>query len=209
MAQQKDEPYHITIEVENKQCRMLKMLKDSGIEQFKVIDIRGVAGGLTRHLVGMSTKQINKIPSGSFKIKRSDKAKEEILGWIDSTGCEVCGTILSHDSFLISGRNVEGYNIVYSFITRNYESFQSIISNFEKNGLKVKILEVGKYKPKKKFLTEKQERVLWFALKMGFFAYPKKIDTLELSQRLKIKPSTLSEISRRGIRRLLEHYFKT
>jgi predicted DNA binding protein len=51
--------------------------------------------------------------------------------------------------------------------------------------------------------------VLRLAFKMGFFAYPRKIHMSELSRRLKIKSSTLSEISRRGIRRLLEHHFET
>lgn len=209
METRTDEPYHITIEVANKQCKILKMLRDSGIDQFKVVDVRGVAEGLTSHLVQMSTKQVNKIPSGAFKIEKGIKTKDAISGWIDSTGCEVCSTILSNDSFLISGRSVEDYNITYSFIARSYEAFQRIVSKIEKIGLKVKVLEVGRYQPKKKVLTETQERVLWLAFKMGFFAYPRKINTSELSRRLKIKPSTLSEISRRGIRRLLEHHFET
>ncbi|MBS7644597.1 helix-turn-helix domain-containing protein [Candidatus Bathyarchaeota archaeon] len=50
--------------------------------------------------------------------------------------------------------------------------------------------------------------IVWLALKMGLFDYPKRIDTLELSRRLGVSPSTLSEIMRRGLRRLLEHYFK-
>lgn len=209
MEHQKDDPYHITIGVENKQCKILKMLKNSGIDQFKVIDIRSVAQGLTSHLVQMPTKQINKIPSGSFKIEKGTKTREGTSGWINSTGCEICSTILSNDSFLVSGRSIGDNNITYSFIARNYEAFQNIISKIENNGLKPKILEVRKYQPKQKVLTETQERVLWLALKMGFFTYPRKINTLELSRRLKIKPSTLSEITRRGIRRLLEHYFET
>jgi predicted DNA binding protein len=209
MKHRNDEPYHITIEVENKQCKILKMLKTSGIDQFKVIDIRSAAKGLTSHLVQMPTKHINKIPSNSFKTQKGTKTKDETSGWINSTGCEVCSTILSNDSFLISGRSLGGYNISYSFIARNYEAFQNIISKMEKNGLKPKILEVRKYQPKQKVLTETQERVLWLAYKMGFFAYPRKINTLELSQRLKIKPATLSEITRRGIRRLLEYHFET
>ena len=56
-------------------------------------------------------------------------------------------------------------------------------------------------------LTEKQERVLWLALKLGFFDYPRKIDSIEFSRKLGIVPSTLSEITRRGMLRLLKHYF--
>lgn len=209
MEQRTKEPYDITIEIENNQCKILRMLRNLGIDHFKVIDIRGVAGGITSHLVQMPVHQINKIPGGSFRLEKRTKTREEISGWIDSTGCEVCSTILSHDSFLITGRSVEHDVITYSFITHDYESFQSTISKLENLGLKVNILGVRKYQPKKEPLTGTQERILWFALKLGFFAFPRKINTIELSKQLKIRPSTLSEISRRGIRRLLEHHFET
>ena len=62
--------------------------------------------------------------------------------------------------------------------------------------------------PKKEILTEKQEKILWLALSAGFFEFPKRIDSVKLSRKLGISPATLSEITRRGIRRLLEHYFK-
>jgi predicted DNA binding protein len=57
-------------------------------------------------------------------------------------------------------------------------------------------------------LTEKQERVLWLALKLGFFDYPRRINSIEFSKKLGIVPSTLSEMKRRGIRKLLKHYFE-
>ena len=67
---------------------------------------------------------------------------------------------------------------------------------------------MGKFEPKAGVLTEKQERIFWLALKGGFFDYPRKIDTVELAAKLGISPSTLSEITRRGMRRLLESHFK-
>jgi predicted DNA binding protein len=57
-------------------------------------------------------------------------------------------------------------------------------------------------------LTEKQDLVLWHALKAGFFDYPRMVNSIELSKSLGIAPSTFSEISRRGFRRLLESYYQ-
>ena len=36
------EPYHITIEVENKNCKVLKTLVSYGLKQVSVLDIRGL-----------------------------------------------------------------------------------------------------------------------------------------------------------------------
>ena len=90
----------------------------------------------------------------------------------------------------------------------SFEAYQKIVSAMESEGLKVNMLKIGKFEPHMEILTEKQERIFWLALKGGFFEYPRKIDTVELAAKLGISPSTFSEITRRGMRRLLEHYFK-
>lgn len=202
----KDEPYHITIEIVNEKCKGLRMLKGSGIKQYTLLDIRGLAGGLTRHLIKLPSNQINEIPEDTFTRIRSSGFIRE--AWFDSNGCDVCNTILSNHSFLVSAKHVTDYTIVYNFVVPNFDAFKSIVSTLEAQGLTPKILEVMKFKPKGKVLTEKQERVLWLALKLGFFEYPRKVNTIELSRRLGIVPSTLSEITRRGMRKLLEYHFE-
>jgi predicted DNA binding protein len=210
MERPEDEPYHITIEMVNKHCKGLRMLKDSGIQRCTLVDIRGLPEGLTRHLIRIPSEQINEIPENTFtKIRRGSKFGGGLSAWFDSDGCDVCKAILSHSSFLISGRHIEDYTIVYSFVVPNFVAFKTIVSTLESRGLKPKILEVGKFRPKGKTLTEKQERVLWLALKMGFFEFPRKITMLELSRRLGVGLSTVSEITRRGMRRLLEDHFET
>ncbi len=210
MEQSQDEPYHVTIEIVNRQCKGLKRLKDLGIRQYTVSDVRGLPEGLTRHLIKMPSKEINQIPRDAFtKIRSGGKFNGGATAWFDSDGCDVCEAILSHNSFLISGRHIEGYTILYTFVAPNFDAFKNIVSALEASGLKPKILEAARFKPKSKILTERQERVLWLALKMGFFEYPRKITMLELARRLGVGLSTLSEIARRGMRRLLEDHFET
>jgi len=43
-------------------------------------------------------------------------------------------------------------------------------------------------------------------LKTAFFDYPKKINLERLSEIMGVKPSTLDEILRRGLRELVEEY---
>lgn len=201
-------PYHVVIEVENRECRILKKVASLGIKHLKVTDIRSSRSGSIKHLIELEREQANKI-SKNFKIvvpRGKDESKPSI--WFDSEGCEVCNCILSRDAFLISGKSMEENIIKYSFIVPTFDSYKSIISALENSGHKVKVLKIGSFKPKKGVLTEKQEKIFWLALKGGFFEYPRKIGTQELSAKLGIRPSTLSEILRRGTRRLLENYFE-
>lgn len=56
-------------------------------------------------------------------------------------------------------------------------------------------------------LTSRQEEVLLTALRMGYFDIPRRIKTRELASVLGMKPSTLTEILRRALRKLIvEHY---
>jgi len=198
-----DEPCHISLEVVNEKCKGLRMLRGLGVRQYTLADIRGLPGGPTRHLIKIPAEQVNEIPRDSLtRVGSSGEA------WFDSDGCEVCSAILSNSSFLVSARHVADSTIVYSFVVPNFEAFRSIVSTLEACGLAPKVLEVVRFRRRGKVLTEKQERVLWLALKLGFFDYPRKINTIELSRRLGVVPSTLSELTRRGLRKLVESYFE-
>lgn len=209
LERQRYNPYHVSIELANERCKVLTMLEDLGIRRFRMIDVRGSEKGLTRHLVKMSSKQIKKIPQDAFFETHGGRPEEATLAWFDTDGCDVCNTILSNGSFLISGRDIREQTFVYAFIAPNFDAYRAIITGLESKGLNPKVLKVEKYETKGTILTEKQERVLWLALKMGFFDYPRKIHSAEFARKAGVKPSTLSEITRRGIRRLLEHHFET
>ncbi len=205
----RDDPYHATIEVVNDQCKGLGIIKSLGIQQCKLLDVRSLPDGLTRHLISFPSSETYTIPQERrHEVMIRRKQGKETLLWFDTDGCGVCQTLLRTNSFLVSGRKFEGNTLVYSFVAPTLEAFQKALVQLEENGLNPKIIEAGTYRSKTKVLTEKQEKALWLGLKMGFFDYPRKVNTSELSQRLGIKPSTLSEILRRGMRRLLEYHYK-
>jgi predicted DNA binding protein len=202
------QPYHVVIEVENRQCRLLKKFAALGIQNLKVTDIRSSSSGAVKHLIELDREQVKKIPEDFKIVAPRGKAESKPSIWFESEGCEVCNCILSRDAFLISGKSMEEHTINYSFIVPTFEAYKSIVSALEKLGHKVNVLKMGSFEPKTGILTEKQERIFWLALTGGFFDYPRKIGTQELAAKLGIRPSTLSEILRRGTRRLLEHYFE-
>ena len=201
-------PIHVVIEIENKQCRMLKKFAAIGLQNLKVVDIRSSKTGAVKHLIELGSDQAKKIPENLKPVASRVKGEGKPTMWFESEGCEVCNTILSRDAFLVSGKSMESNTITYSFMVPTFEAYTSIIQALEKTGHKVSVLKIGKFEPKTGILTENQERIFWLALKGGFFDYPRKIGMRELSAKLGIRPATLSETIRRGTRRLLEHHFE-
>ena len=106
------------------------------------------------------------------------------------------------------GKSMQEYIISYSFLVPTFDAYRGIISDLEKRGHQVTVRKIGKFEQQIGVLTENQERIFWLALKSGFFYYPRQIGMAELATKLGISTATLSEIMRRGTRRLLEHYFK-
>jgi predicted DNA binding protein len=199
------EPYQVVIEVENKECKMVTKLASLGFKHLKVVDVRSSVSGSVRHLMDLGEDQAKKVPK-ELAAKGHTESKSSV--WLESKGCEVCNTILGHDAFLVSGKSMSDNIITYSFMVPTFEAYRGIITDLEKTGHKVNVVKIGKFEQQIGVLTENQERIFWLALKCGFFDYPRQIGMAELSAKLGISPATLSEIMRRGSRRLLEHYFK-
>lgn len=202
-------PYHVVLEVENQQCAIVKKCSAMGLTHLKVVDVRSSNSGSVKHLVELDSAEVKKVKNVASEFQTiPSKSEGKASIWLESEGCGVCNTILSSEAFLVSGKSMENFTIMYSFLVPSFEAYKKIISTLKDMGLKVNILKMGRFEPHAGILTEKQERIFWLALKGGFFDYPRKIDTVELAEKLGISPSTLSEITRRGMRRLLEHYFK-
>ncbi len=199
------EPYHIIIEVENNECKMVGKLDKLGFKHLKVVDVRSSKSGSVRHLMDLGEEQAKKVPK-ELAAKGHVEGKSTV--WMESEGCGVCNTILAHDAFLVSGKSMQGNIITYSFMVPTHEAYRGIIEDLERTGHKVTVRKVGKFEQKIDVLTENQERIFWLAMKSGFFDYPRQIGMAELAAKLGISSATLSEILRRGTRRLLEHYFK-
>jgi predicted DNA binding protein len=148
-------PYHVVVEVENKQCRILKKFASIGFKHLKVADIRSSSSGSIKHLIELDRDEVVKVPK-DFKIKvPTSKSQGKPSMWFESEGCEVCNTILSHDAFLISGKSMEEHTIMYSFIVPTFEAYTSIISALEKSGHIVNVLKKGSLFLKTGILTEK------------------------------------------------------
>jgi predicted DNA binding protein len=207
MPHSDESPVHaeLEVEIEDHQCKVIGALEKHGIREFRILDVRGSAEGSIGHLVSLPNSHLDRLEGASaFKVVQSGK---ETTAWFESEGCEVCNTIVSRGSFLVSGGSIGSEGVSYKFISPNQRIFREIVSELEEKGYKPKILAVERYRKSGNILTGKQELVLWHALKAGFFEYPRKVNTIELSKRLGIVPSTLSEITRRGFRRLLESHF--
>ncbi len=79
------EPYHVVIEIENKQCRMVGKLASLGFKHLKVVDVRSSSSGSVRHLMDVGEDQARKVPL-ELAAKGYVGGKSSV--WLESEGCE-------------------------------------------------------------------------------------------------------------------------
>ncbi len=144
---------------------------------------------------------IEKLPeSCSFACLSKEEAKILFRGHT----CHVALIILK-SGCLISSASLEKDSVTWNIVC-DEESFVELSRSLEKEGIDFEIIYKGKLGEKDR-VTLREEEILKIALEKGYFDFPKKIKLEELASMLNIAPSTLSEILRRGQKKVLEKYF--
>jgi len=173
----------LTFKLVNRDCKVAKTLRTNGIEEFRIIGLRPIENSI-RHVV---------------EIREGPNTK---IMMVDSEGCDLCKLLSSEGTFLISAR-MKNDNMRCQVVVRDRQASRRMISKLKTfPGFKLLAMRGGG-----SMLTSRQEEVLLTALRMGYFDIPRRIKTRELASVLGMKPSTLTEILRRALRKLIvEHY---
>lgn len=131
-------------------------------------------------------------------------SSQEVKVLIKEHTCLVAYPILK-SGCLITNAELVGKNIVWSIICDD-GSFLSLMKMLDEAEVDFEIIYKGKPGEKSE-ITYREEEILKIALEKGYFDFPKKIKLEELANHFGIAPSTLSEILRRGQKKILEKYF--
>ena len=132
-----------------------------------------------------------------------------VVGEVTSNDCIVCSIIMDSKTGYFVGPATTGADCQLNYkLFLNGEGIPGFLQSLHDKGILYKISEIAKMAPQRA-LTPKQERVLKSALELGYYEYPKRISTEELSRSLNLAPSTVSEMLRRAERRIISGYFKS
>jgi len=139
----------------------------------------------------------------------ADVGVNRIVGAVTSNDCTVCSLIMeSKTGYFVGPATTETDCQINYKLFLNGEGIPGFLQSLHDKGILYRISEIAKM-TQERALTSKQERVLKSALEMGYYEFPKRISTEELSKALGLAPSTISEILRRAERRIISGYFKS
>ena len=96
----------------------------------------------------------------------------------------------------------------WRFIIRKSSDLRQILSRLERDGVNARIEDVSPLGPRPT-LTGRQKEIVAIAVSSGYFEFPRRTSLTQLSEKVGVRPSTLSEILRGAERRVMEGAFST
>lgn len=136
-----------------------------------------------------------------YKVDISTTDKSKALGVVSTVKCVACRALVGSNCFLISSTSKKDGKVEWKLIFSERDSLRRLIRKLEKSHCEVKLTKLSSIDDKEA-LTSRQGEIIQIAFQKGYFDYPKKITIRDLAKIFNISISTLSEILRRGQRKI-------
>ncbi len=129
-----------------------------------------------------------------------------IKGAVSTVDCVACCTMVGESAFLIDDRLDDDGKTVWTLLSTDKESVRELIRMLENHRYNVELRKLTSI-DNQELMTSRQEDILRIAFERGYFDYPKRISLRDLASMFGISISTLSEMLRKGQRKIMEEYF--
>ena len=141
------------------------------------------------------------------KVDTTVTEKGKVLSAITTSRCDICRILTDSDVFLISAQSKSDGKVEWTIILSEKKILKDIFDHLKEKSVDAQLIKLTKIDDKET-LTERQDKITQEAFDRGYFDYPKRISLRELARMFEVSPSTLSEILRKGQRKIVMDYFK-
>jgi len=141
------------------------------------------------------------------KVETTITERGKVIGAVTTARCEICRILTDSGVFLISAESKGSGKVEWTLVVSDKNVLKNIFDHLKSKGVEGELVKLTKIDDKES-LTERQDKITHVAFERGYFDYPKRISLRELARMFEVSPSTLSEILRKGQRKIVLDYFK-
>ena len=197
-------PQNWMSEIPEKHPVTIKVIERVPYSEKGVKDLVEIAG--PQDVMEEVLRDIKKNPLVS-KMDTTVTEKGKVFGSITTSRCEICRILTDADVFLISAESKGEGKVEWTLVLSEKEVLKQIFDHLKDKSVVADLVKLTKIDDKET-LTERQDKITQVAFERGYFDYPKRISLRELARMFDVSPSTLSEILRKGQRKIVLDYFK-
>ena len=129
-----------------------------------------------------------------------------IVGSLKTKKCTACRAFAGASCYLVSASSKPNGKLEWTLLGSD-TMVKELLRGLENAGVAAEVLRISQLEDEEE-LTARQEHILQIALERGYFEFPKEISLRQLAKTLEVSPATLTEILRRGQKRILQEHFK-
>lgn len=136
-------------------------------------------------------------------VKVTREGKKAI--WAKSVSCTACKFMSNSDMSLLSSKAADQEHVFYRVLVSSKRRLDIILKEMEEFDLEPRLVD---YEDSSKLsLTDREREVLLIALKKGYFEPDRKTSMKEVAEGLGVSTSSLRDVLRRGLKKIVKHYF--
>lgn len=197
-------PQNWMSEIPEKHPVTIKVLDRIPFAERGVKDLVEIAG--PQEIMDEVLIDIKKNPLVS-KVDTTMTERGKIVGAVTTARCDICRILTDADCFLISAETKSAGKVEWTLVLSDKDVLKGIFDHLKSKSVQAELVKLTKIDDKES-LTERQDKITHVAFERGYFDYPKRISLRELARMFDVSPSTLSEILRKGQRKIVLDYFK-
>lgn len=140
------------------------------------------------------------------KVEAIVPPKGRILATLQVRDCRACHALADSECFLTDATAEGSGGLVWHLMAPRRGDVEALVASLQERGLRPEVVAIRDAQAAG-MLTDRQEKVIGLAYKLGYFEFPKRISLTELADKVGVAKSTLSEILRTGEAKVLHAYF--
>jgi len=197
-------PQHWMSEIPAKHPVSIKVLDRVPYAEKGVKDLVEIAG--PQENMEEVLADIKKNPTVA-KIETTVTERGKIVGAVTTARCDICRILTDADVFLIAAESRGTGRVDWTLVMSDKSVLKDLFDRLKAKNVDAQLVKLTKIDDKES-LTERQDKITHVAFERGYFDYPKRISLRELARMFDVSPSTLSEILRKGQRKIVLDYFR-
>jgi predicted DNA binding protein len=166
-----------------------------------LVDIKVPPGWATEAVAALRSHQA--VRAVDLDVRRDGAMR----GRVRTSQCYGCRAAIGKGTFVLDSFIGRNGRLVLRLLVEGHEEMRAIIARYEAAGHHAELLSLGRVSPRE-LLSSRQEDLLETAYDLGYFDDPKGVGLRELSRMFGVSVSTVAEILRTGLRKLMGSYFE-
>lgn len=130
-----------------------------------------------------------------------------LIGEVVTHKCLACAMLAGSKTHLISARANRDGSVRWHLMTSDRRNVRKLMDSLKRAKFHVKLEKITPIDVREG-LTRRQEEIIMMAYDRGYFETPRKVKLKELSRLTGVTEATLSEILRKGQKKILDEYLR-